>query len=66
MLPHSRAVNKRQAHCLGRAEPAFANLLISRGASYTGRPLEVDDKVITLQDGSIAEHFANALLKAIE
>jgi len=44
----------------------WADLLIREGAEFTGRPFEVDDKLITLQDSSAIEHFANAFAKALE
>jgi protease I len=40
--------------------------LIQGRAEYTGRPLEVDDKLITAYDGAAIEHFANAVAKALE
>ena len=43
----------------------WAQLVERHGARYTGRPLEVDDKVITLQDAAAAEQFANAMAKAL-
>ena len=43
-----------------------ANWLVSKGATFTGRLLEVDSKVLTLQDPSGTEHFANALAKALD
>ena len=46
----------------------FAGLLIEHGAEYTGTPIEVDDKIMTLKDssGSTAIQFANMLAEAIE
>lgn len=44
----------------------YADLLVRRGASFSDRPLEIDGKVITLQDTSIVEQFANAISKAME
>ena len=44
----------------------FGSLVVRRGASFTNRPMEVDGKVITLQDVSAGEQFANAIAKAIE
>jgi len=40
--------------------------LIEGRAKYTGRPLEVDDKLVTAYDGATIEHFANAVAKALE
>ncbi len=40
--------------------------LVRNGAVFTGRPMEVDGKVITLQDSSATEQFANAIAKAME
>jgi len=44
----------------------FAGIMASQGAIFTNQPLEVHDKVITLQDKNAAEQFANAVAKAIE
>ncbi len=44
----------------------WADWIIRGGATFTGRPLEVDDKLITAQSPALAETFANALLKTIE
>lgn len=43
-----------------------AGWLVEKGATFTGRLLEVDGKVLTLQEPLGAEHFANALVKALE
>ena len=34
-------------------------------AVVTGRPLEVDDKIVTAQDGEVAQQFANAIAEAL-
>ena len=44
----------------------FADLVIRKGAIFTGQPFEVDEKIITLQESAVAEHFANAVAKAVE
>ncbi|GAB4569396.1 MAG: hypothetical protein Kow0047_22630 [Anaerolineae bacterium] len=44
----------------------YVDWIVRGGAAYTGRPLEIDDKLITAQGPQLAEPFANALLKAIE
>lgn len=44
------------------ADRSIAGLVTSREAAFTGRPLEVDEKVITATGGRWAEHFTNALL----
>lgn len=43
----------------------WADFLHRRGVRFTGRPLEVDDKLVTAQDGEIAEQFANAMAEAV-
>lgn len=43
-----------------------ADWIVRGGATYTGRPIEVDDKLVTAQGPTLAEPFTNALLKAIE
>lgn len=44
----------------------FAGLLIEHGAVFTNRPLEVDGKIVTAQDVSVAEQFANAVADSVE
>ena len=44
----------------------FAGYVIEGGGEYTGRPLEIDGKMITLRDTSIVEQFANALAESVE
>ncbi len=44
----------------------YAEWVVRGGATYTGRPLEVDDRLITAQGPTLAEPFTNALLKALE
>ncbi len=44
----------------------WADWIVRGGATFTGRPLEIDDKLITAQSPALAETFANALLKTIE
>ena len=41
------------------------DLLKRNQAVVTGRPLEVDEKVITAQDGEVAQQFANAIADAL-
>ena len=43
-----------------------AGLILQGKATFTGRPIEVDGKLITIQDASMAEHLANAVVKALE
>ncbi|MGI6208916.1 MAG: DJ-1/PfpI family protein [Anaerolineae bacterium] len=43
----------------------WADLLRRRGVQFTGRPLEVDDKLVTAQNGEVAEQFANAIAAAV-
>jgi len=42
-----------------------ADMVVRGRARYTGRPLEVAEKVIT-SDGSALEQFANAIVEALE
>jgi len=44
----------------------YAGLMAAQGAVFTNQPLEVHEKIITLQDQNAAEQFANAIAKAIE
>ncbi|MCD6289634.1 MAG: DJ-1/PfpI family protein [Anaerolineae bacterium] len=48
------------------APPEYAEWVVRGGASYTGRPLEIDEKLITAQYSTLAESFTNALIEAIE
>lgn len=41
-------------------------LLTRNGATFTNQMLQVDDKIVTLQDTAGAEQFANAIAKAVE
>jgi len=43
-----------------------AGWILQGRATFTGRPVEVDDKLITIQDAAMAEHLANAVVKALE
>lgn len=40
--------------------------LLKGGANYTGQPIQVDDKLITIEDARMSEQFANAVVKALE
>ena len=44
----------------------FAGYVVQGGAEFTNRPLEIDGKVITAQDDSILEQFANAIAESVE
>ena len=44
----------------------FAELMIQQGAQFTNAPFEVHDKILTLQDPSVAEYFALAFAEAVE
>lgn len=44
----------------------MAGSMRAREAIYTGKELEVDGKLVTARDAQHAEHFGNALLKALE
>jgi putative intracellular protease/amidase len=47
-------------------DTSVAALLRQKEARFTNQPLEVDEKLITAAGGRFAEHFANAILKALE
>lgn len=47
-------------------DPAVAALVRQKEGRFTNQPLEVDDKLITAAGGRYAEHFGNAILKALE
>lgn len=44
----------------------MAALLRQKEAYFTAEPLEVDGKLVTSAGSRYAEHFANAILKALE
>ncbi|MCS7221934.1 MAG: DJ-1/PfpI family protein [Anaerolineae bacterium] len=48
------------------APPEWADWIVRGGATFTGRPLEIDEKLITAQGPAFVETFANAFLKTIE
>jgi len=48
------------------ADTSVAALLRRKEALFTAQPLEVDDKLVTAAGGKYAEHFGNAILKALE
>jgi len=62
ILAVSGVLEKKKATC----PHEWADLLLRRRAILTGRPLEVDDKIVTLADATAAEQFANAIAKAVE
>ncbi|MFQ6001034.1 MAG: DJ-1/PfpI family protein [Anaerolineae bacterium] len=62
ILALAGAAEKKRATC----PTEVAGLLVRSGVTYTGRPLEIDGKLITAQDSSVAEQFANAIIKALE
>lgn len=39
--------------------------LKEKGANYTGKPVEVDGKIVTAIDADVAEDFAKAILKVL-
>jgi putative intracellular protease/amidase len=45
---------------------SIAALLRQKEARFTNQPLEVDEKLVTAAGGRFAEHFGNAILKALE
>ncbi|HEY66587.1 MAG TPA: DJ-1/PfpI family protein [Caldilineae bacterium] len=62
LLSQAGVLNKKKV----TAPYEYADWIVRGGASYTGRPLEVDEKLITAQGPALAESFANALIKALE
>lgn len=48
------------------ADASVAALLRQKEAQFTAQPLEVDDKLVTAAAGRYAEHFGNAILKALQ
>ncbi len=62
ILALSEVLEKKKAAC----PYEYADLVRRHGAVLTGRPLEVDDKIITLQDPAVAEQFANAIVNALK
>ncbi|MBC7231925.1 MAG: DJ-1/PfpI family protein [Chloroflexi bacterium] len=62
ILALSGAAEKKRA----TSPTEWAGWLVEGGATYTGRPLEVDDKFITAQDATVVEQFANAVVKALQ
>ncbi len=48
------------------AETSVAALLRQKEGRFTNQPLEVDEKLVTAAGGRYAEHFGNAILKALE
>jgi protease I len=48
------------------SEASVVDLLRSKGAAYTSRPVEVDEKIVTSQAPAYAEHFGNAIIKALQ
>lgn len=48
------------------ADTAVASLLREKEGRFTNQPLEVDEKLVTAAGGRFAEHFGNAILKALE
>jgi protease I len=62
ILARTEVLKKKKVTC----PPEYAGYVIEAGAEYTGTPLEVDEKVITLRDTSGTEQLANALAEAVE
>jgi len=46
--------------------PESISWIIKGKAKYTGEPITVDDKLITLKDPELSEQMASAVLKALE
>ena len=44
----------------------FAGMVIENGGEYTGAPLEVEEKIITLREPEYAEQFALAISQKLE
>jgi protease I len=47
-------------------DPSVATLLRQKEGRFTNQPLEVDEKLVTAAGGRYADHFGNAILKALE
>jgi protease I len=47
-------------------QPESVSCLLKGKAQYTGEPIRVDDKLITVQDPGMSEQMANAVLTALE
>lgn len=62
ILARSNALKNKKA----TGPHQFAGLLIEHGAVFTNQPLAVDDKMVTAQDASVAEQFANAVADSVE
>src|SRR5574341_321752 len=48
------------------ADSSVASLLQEMEGRFTAQPLEVDEKLVTAQSGRYAEHFANAVIQALQ
>jgi protease I len=48
------------------APAEWMDVLRRNGAVFTGRPLQKDGKIVTVQSGSSAEMFANAVAEALD
>lgn len=48
------------------ADISVAALLRRKEAQFTAQPLEVEDKLVTAAGSRFAEHFGNAILKALD
>ncbi len=48
------------------ADTSVAALIRQKESRFTNQPLEVDEKLVTAAGGRYAEHFGNAILKALE
>ena len=46
--------------------PESVSWLLKGKAQYTGEPIRIDDKLITVQDPGMSEQMANAVLAALE
>ncbi len=46
--------------------PESASWLVKGKGNYTGQPVQVDEKLVTIQDTTFAGEFANAIARALE
>jgi len=47
-------------------DASVASLLRQKDGRFTNQPLEVDEKLVTAAGPRYAEHFGNAILRALE
>jgi len=48
------------------APSEVAGFLVAKGANFTGRPMEIDDKLVTTNGSLSVEYFANALIELLK